>query len=227
LVKRVSELNLAPGLSATIVDKGMKAGLDGKIINKYTLYNPRVWKYVPLNYVYVDVGAYVGQTVNQTIKEHPYYGCVLALEPFSINFSKLRNNVKLDRNIILVNKGCWDERKITPIYMSDKYSGISVIRQPHHKGILEYVELDTLDSILEDYNIPEPDMVKIDTENSEPYVLKGFTKYKEGTQLHVETHNSNHEKVLDVILDMGFTILESGTFRRQGTILAIYGDING
>jgi len=226
------EKEIAPGVRALVVERDTNVDFNTGRNNNVSVtncrpYTPKLWKRVPDNYVYVDVGAFIGRTVNSTIKMYPNYRYVLALEPFSINFSRLRQNVKLDPNIILINKGCWDERKIVPIYNSDKYSGISINKQEHHGDILEYVEIDTLDNILNDYGIPEPDMVKIDTENSEPWVLRGFTKYKNGTQLHVETHDYNHDEVLNILINKNFKILESGTSKKQGTILAVYGDING
>lgn len=192
-----------------------------------------LFKDIKSNQVFVDVGAYNGDTVkraNQNLK-------IIAIEPIK----SLSHRIEHNKNITVINKACWNKKETLKFYEYEGWSnGLSTLNQkmtylrPYPQftnNISEYnIEADTLDNILTELNINTIDYLKIDTEGSEEQVLTGFTKYHKGTRFHIESHVTNLENILYKLLEMGAEI-EKVTLARDGNIKehivgAVIGEFN-
>lgn len=167
--------------------------MNANITHKYSNYHPSCFKEVKENMVFVDVGAWQGDTVISTLTQHPSLR-VIAIEPYPEHFKKLRETTKPFKNIRLSNKACWDKKEkkqLYPTYDYGKNAGCSLLkRQDSDEKRKIMVEADTLDNILSAFKIDCVDLLKIDTEGAERQILAGFTKYKRGTQFNIESHSN-------------------------------------
>ena len=167
--------------------------MNANITCEYSNYHPSCFKDVRENMVFVDVGAWQGDTVISTLKQHPLLR-VIAIEPYPEHFKKLQETTKSFRNVCLSNKACWnkgEKKYLYPTHDHGKNAGCSLLkRQDSNEGRKTLVEADTLDSILSTFKIDNVDLLKIDTEGAEKQILAGFTKYRKGTQFNIESHSN-------------------------------------
>jgi FkbM family methyltransferase len=126
------------------------------------------------NEVYVDVGAYRGETVYKFLACCNFsYRKVDAFEPDKINFAKLREIKFIDPlKIKIHNKGASDENKMI------NFNHLGLTGFDPHSSIdkHEAIELVKLDDEINDVSV-----LKIDVEGSEDKVIKGaaeLIKYK-------------------------------------------------
>lgn len=114
--------------------------------------------------VFVDAGAYDGDTVQEFMEYCPDFGKIYAIEPAPVNFRKLSANSALQKdNIILINCAVSDSRR--EMFFSEKGG-----RSPHlvADGKVS-VKVDTISRIIEE----TPDIIKLDVEGVERQALEG------------------------------------------------------
>ena len=161
--------------------------------------------------VYVDVGAYDGDTIVSTLGNCPDLR-VVGIEPIKALCDMMNKKFKNNTKITIINKVCWREKGTIAFQEYQGWGkGLSTVKLfmtqlrpvPYFgTGILKYdVEADTLDKILVDCGIDSVDYLKVDTEGSEEEVLLGFTRYHPGTQFHIEFHIFNLANILQVLLE--------------------------
>jgi len=167
--------------------------MNANITHKYSNYHPSCFKGVKENMVFVDVGAWQGDTVISTLKRYPYLR-VIAVEPHPEHFTKLREITNPFKNVCLSNKACWnikEKKHLYPTHDYGKNAGCSLLkRQDSDEKRKILVEADTLDSILSTFKVDCVDLLKIDAEGAEQQILMGFTKYRRGTQFNIESHSN-------------------------------------
>lgn len=113
--------------------------------------------------IYLDIGAYRGDTVEEFIKYAGNYRKITALEPDKKSFSKLCRNTADYKNISAVNKGVWFENTQKKL-LSDRGKGTRIAGS----GVLtDFVSVDLL------LNGEEVTYIKADAEGSELSMLKG------------------------------------------------------
>lgn len=177
--------------------------------------------------VFVDVGAYNGDTVTKALDINPNLR-VIAIEPIRSLANDMLQKFQSNKNVTVVNKAVWSNRQYIQLYEYEGWSkGLSTLKpimtklRPIHQftpNILNYeVQGDLLDNILSEYNIDTVDYIKIDTEGSEDDVLASFTKYRKGTRFHIEFHIVNLENILQRLLEMDADI-EKITLSRDPNI---------
>lgn len=182
--------------------------------------------------VYVDVGAYNGDTVAMALNICPELK-IVAIEPIKSMCDEVKQKFP---QVTAVNKACWSGRGTARFYeyegwgkgLSTLKPSMTVMRPVPAFGtnILQYdIEVDTLDHILQ--GISTVDYLKVDTEGSEEEVLLGFTKYHQGTKFHIEFHIVNLGNVLLTLKEMGAKIDKVSLYRDPNVNSHVIGAITG
>jgi len=118
--------------------------------------------------VIVDVGANVG-FFSMLCRELYPKASIYAFEPIPKTFSCLENNFKDDKNTEVFNLALSDNRGSGKMTFSEENSAVSSLSDKGNVG----VEITTLDYFLKDKKLDMVDILKIDTEGFENFVLKG------------------------------------------------------
>lgn len=200
-------------------------------------YTQKAFTNMKAGQVYVDVGAYDGDTIISTLSNCPGLR-IIGIEPIKTLCDEMNQKFKGNSKITIVNKACWSGKGIITFneYMGWG-KGLSTIKpfmtqlRPvpvFGTDILKYeVEADTLDNILESCGIDKVDYLKVDTEGSEEEVLLSFTKYHLGTQFHIEFHMVNLANILQTLVEMGASIDKVTISRDPNVNSHVIGAITG
>ena len=122
--------------------------------------------------IVLDVGASIGWYSCTVAKMAGDAGKVIAIEPNPTNFALLNKNVVLNElnNITLINKGIWDTQAIKKLKLKGYASSIG---QDLKSKSGELIQFDTIDNILQEYNIKEVNEIKMDIEGAEIEAING------------------------------------------------------
>ena len=151
----------------------------------FTEYEKRISKIFKPKFgdVVLDVGAYIGYPYTlKSAKLVGSQGKVISIEPDPRNFRILAMNVKSNKlnNVILLNVAISNEDGESLFYVrrSPMVSKMQTCQRPP-PDTLETIRVKTrsIDSILEEYDIPKVDWIKIDVEGAEVLVLRGLEDY--------------------------------------------------
>lgn len=133
-----------------------------------------------------DVGANIGNYTNTLLELSNLYSLNLEIhlfEPLKSSFLTLKNKFASQENIILNNFGLSDEIKKTEIFYDEEKSGLASLYKRHikHFGIdfkkSEIIMLKRADEYIQEKAVKHINLLKIDVEGHEYYVLKGFGEY--------------------------------------------------
>ena len=189
-------------------------GIQNGTAEPYPLHLAIVKRYLEMfpsrNRCYIDVGAHIGTTVA------PYsrlFSSVHAYEPSSLNFSFLNKNMSRNNltnckiyNIGLYSHSCNGVMK----YHGGGNSGCYAF-EPLEFGDVKCVSLDSQSHEFVDF-------VKIDTEGSELYVLKGaentLRRWKpliqfETNNLCEKLYGINVKQTVDYLISLGYIVFDS------------------
>ena len=128
--------------------------------------------------VFLDIGANIGSYSMVASKIVGLQGEVHAFEPVARVFSKLMQNIELNKliNISANRNAVYETSGTLELYVSSKENeGMSSIF--HHdteSGEVERVEAITIDEYIEKKNLKRVDMIKIDIEGAEWFALRGM-----------------------------------------------------
>lgn len=130
----------------------------------------------------------------------------------------LNNNPHLN-NIFTFNKGIADKKQIVNLRIRDPRIGA------HHKTLdlpdycgqpniinsnhIEVVEVDSLDNIIEENNLPFPDHLKVDIDGSEYAFIMGSPKvlsYAQSLVIELVTNNDYYDKIISILEDNNFIL---------------------
>lgn len=123
------------------------------------------------NEVFIDAGAFCGETAEEFAAWCPFYKKIYSFEPDKINFEKLSHNIsqKNIRDAVLINAGLWSENK-TLYFTRGGDDGTG----SHVKDTgTEEVKVVSLDNILDGNSAT---YIKMDIEGSEKRALEGAQK---------------------------------------------------
>lgn len=173
---------------------------------------------------FVDVGGYNGDTVTRALDINPNLR-IIVIEPIKSLADIIKQKFQSNKNVTVINKAAWFDKCHIELNEYEGWAkGLSTIQpimtqlRPFTNQILKYnIEADTLDNILSDCHIDTVDYLKIDTECSEEQILKGFSKYHDGTRFHIEHHITNLSNILQRLLEMDANI-ENITVSRDPNI---------
>lgn len=167
---------------------------------------------------FIDCGANLGlYTLFASRKVGPR-GSVVAIEPSSREFGKLRRNVELNggSNVHLVRKAVSDSRSVAHLQIADDAnSGHNTLhpgtffRQHNRLETTEEVETETLDRIVCEQKLISVDVIKIDVERAEFAVLQGarqtLSRYHPSILAEVSTDvGVTTDKVFDMLAEFGY-----------------------
>ncbi|MFI4916629.1 MAG: FkbM family methyltransferase [Phycisphaerales bacterium JB060] len=177
-----------------------------------------------------DIGANIGMYSRFEVQA---FGAahVCAFEPMQENLSLLRENIRLggisDR-VTVVPIALGDQNTQMQLQIDDVQSATAVLDVVTHGrpsegranvGLpprTEEVEVRTLDSMIEQGELPEPTLLKIDVEGAEALVLRGAERYleRDDTLLLIELHGIEPGRAVGrQLLDRGYTV--RGRVRRE------------
>lgn len=136
--------------------------------------------------VFVDAGAYDGDTAEEFMKYCPEFGRIYAIEPAPVNFRKLSCNPSLQKdNITFIN--CAVSDKSGEMFFSEKGG-----RSPHlvNEGKVP-VRVDTIPALLQE----TPHVVKLDVEGAERETINGMAELirKSAPTLMVSIYHKNED----------------------------------
>ena len=184
--------------------------------------------------VLIDVGAHHGETIKYFIKNFDFKK-IHSFEASKENFNVLTKNLKNinDPNIIVNNFGLSNQKiehkfhefiesssstlseiNLNSLYFKRKIRVLGLSNHKEKPYKISKVKLDLLDNYIEKNNINRIDLLKIDTEGHEYFVLKGLLK---------NMHKINYiyfEHHYDNMLDKGYTfsnihkLLKKNNFNR-------------
>ncbi len=126
-----------------------------------------------------DIGASIGSHTIFMAQRVGKEGCVIAFEPGTNNYKKLMANINLNslRNVTPINVavGRHSGKESIYGYSEDSFGQFSIIRHKDDRYI-EEVEMVAGDIFVKDRHLPLPNIVKIDVEGYEYYVIQGLKK---------------------------------------------------
>jgi FkbM family methyltransferase len=125
--------------------------------------------------VFIDVGANFGVYTLIASKLVGESGRVFAFEPTAQSFAILRQNIALNQfsNVRAFQAALAQTRGKTWLYHGFDPVGNSLGMDPLGGGKGEEVQIEALDSLLEEHGIDRVDAIKIDVEGAEELVLRG------------------------------------------------------
>ena len=119
------------------------------------------------NEVYVDLGAYNGDTIKEFLSFAGGYKSIHAFEPDKKNFLKLTKNCEGLENVFLHNKGAHSKKDV--LFFDGRAGRNSALSQ---KGKTP-VEVDSVDNLCFEFS---PSIIKFDVEGAEKEALLGSKK---------------------------------------------------
>jgi FkbM family methyltransferase len=124
--------------------------------------------------IVLDIGANIGDTSLHMAQKLNGTGHIYAFEPSPHVFKRLQTNVALNpfKNISLFNEGMGDEvGELSFVGTSTKHTGGAFITKNMETGMK--VKVSTIDTFVQMQQIKHIDLIKIDTEGFEVFVIKG------------------------------------------------------
>ena len=191
-------------------------------------------KNIKNNCILVDVGAHHGETI-KNFKKYFNASEIHSFEASSINFKVLNNkyNNQTDHKIFLNNFGLSDEKKMYKIKQLQESSSTTMSRINENSRYFKKkmrilgteksefskeieINLETFDNYFLMKKLNKIDLLKIDTEGHEMYVLKGCKKtLKFINFIYFEHH-------YDDMLDKGYTFSDINNFLKNNGFKKIY-----
>lgn len=162
----------------------------------------------------VDIGGNIGYYAMLEASKIGPTGTVIAIEPMPKNSERLCQNVQANgyQNIRIHKLAIGDRNGTASMYISGRSNWHSLHPLPSSKGEMQ-VPVCTLDSLLQPYDLPSVDLVRMDLEGYEVVVIEGMkhTLEKYGPRLLVELHPltvpvPEMEKYLRSLENLGYGI---------------------
>ena len=162
----------------------------------------------------IDVGANIGFTTLLFKKLVGDVGKVFAFEPNPVVFKYLQKNIELNKidNVFLFNYAVGERKGKVLLRDNKKDDTFNKITQNRDNGFA--VDMDCLDSLLKDFLIETVNLLKIDTEGYEKFVLLGakgiLAKTRainfEGTERLYQQFHYNLAEVVNLLESSGFFV---------------------
>lgn len=157
-----------------------------------TLFN----EYISDGMVILDIGGHAGMYTVPFAIAVGNTGKVYVVEPEKQGFETIQRNIQLNElgNVIPLNMAVSNEKSIVEFYIrpdKDTHSLFQETTAPSPLGIQNVIQIktSTIDDMVKDNIIEQPDFVKIDTEGAELKILDGINNSAENIMhILVEIH---------------------------------------
>jgi len=145
--------------------------------------------------VFIDCGAYTGDTIDVFLKHCPDYNQIVAFEPAPKIFKKLEEKYANNPKITLINAGVYDKEGIVSFSDTgaDGNSRISDAITYDADEELTSIKVKTIDNL----NLEKVTFIKMDVEGAELNALKGAEKtiLRDKPKLAICIYHSNEDMV--------------------------------
>ena len=195
----------------------------------------QIRKYLKSGDIFIDVGAHIGYFSVMAAQIVGDKGQVHSIEPEFDNASLLARNLEGFNNCIMYQAAAWRCKGKLDFYRSSVNSGDN--RLYHHEESLDKVLVPGFP--LDDLNLPRVDLIKVDTQGSDHYVLEGARNLIESNHppIIVEwwpegitARGDDQTKVLLGYTDLGYKIVPlttNGTLPSDGYCSILLEPVNG
>lgn len=178
---------------------------------------------IPRNGLVVDVGANVGVF---SLFAGRVGRLVYSIEPASSNFSRLESNVAGSRNIIPLHLACAAQDGRAGLSLSGEPIAFS-LKTHEDQGKHEMVDVISLGTLFDRYNISRCDFLKLDCEGSEFDIILGSEPalFKRISRIVLEYHEHlsdkyTHQDLLRRLQGLGFRATAYDPIGSHGMIAA-------
>jgi len=174
--------------------------------------------------VMIDIGANMGLYTLFAASCVGHTGSVMAIEPSQREFERLQANVRLNRlsNVRCVKAAAYNyEGEADLRVASIQNAGHNTLGQFGYEGViterLERVRLERLDDLVQQAKLPRVDVIKIDVEGAERFVLEGAhntieqfhpTFLMELSDRMLQHQNSDSQQILVFFEEQGYSVYE-------------------
>jgi len=157
--------------------------------------------------IIIDIGANIGAASLFFAINYPK-SKIYSFEPTKINFSLLQKNVGNFPNVTIIQKGIYDENKKQKIYINSNNPGTNSIYEKWRKfDNYEYANFIKLKDYLNENNIKNIDILKIDTEGCEVSILQSIKSLiNQITVIYLEHHSEQQGLMIKNLLSTSHNI---------------------
>jgi len=165
--------------------------------------------------VILDIGANIGWTALRFASKNPN-ATIIAFEPHPITFQRAQENFGRNNfsGITCLNIGLGESASTLKIYeLMDNNSGMNRIVLEELDRPFKEVKIERLDDVLNSRNINQVDMIKIDVEGFEGFVLMGASKIltasnakilMETDDTFLKNNGSSARALVDILKEYGY-----------------------
>lgn len=156
--------------------------------------------------VFIDVGANIGRYSIYLAKKFPKL-LAIAIEPDPDAYLALIKGVKANNidNVIVLNIAAYDTDGFITLFRKRATTISSIVDKTDVFEVIK-VRARSLDSLIKELGINHIDIVKIDVEGAEFYVLQGFrdgiVRFK--PKVIIEVRKDNKKRILEFFMDVGY-----------------------
>jgi FkbM family methyltransferase len=163
---------------------------DYPIISDETQYFIKELKLVE-DEIFIDCGAFIGDTIGDFLRYCPEYKQIVAFEPDSKNFEKLKKKYDVNSKITLINAGTYN--KSGEVSFSRLGNADSKIIETSELRSNSIVDIQVM--AIDDLNLEKVSFIKMDIEGAELKALKGAerTITKNKPKLAICIYHSNED----------------------------------
>lgn len=174
--------------------------------------NKEAYYDVKPGHIVAEMGAYMGYYCLRLSEKVGSEGQVIAIEPIPENIAILEKNISENNlsNVHIVPKGVWKEKTRLPFRQrnTDKQSGSVYLEYGDQKE--QMLEVDTLDNILAEWNVPKVDFMVIQLNGAELEALQGLRNHHPHHLAIAARYNaqgrSDVTKIRDLLNNRGYQV---------------------